>query len=235
MQALTAAPNPPNRPPHDLDAVLHILASPTRRRILARLATESHYPLQLSRELGVSQQAIMKHIRVLQEAGIVRGVEEPSDQGGPPRTTFELTTALSLAIDVGPALFTTRIEVHEAPPRRSGRMQDPATPREALAMRLSEVSKEVSEINRAIQRLEGRRAELVVRKNRVLGEAHALIERMSDKYLSRRILYWITETDQFSVSQLAEAFDVRERVAQEAYRELLRAHLVPEYKIRRLR
>jgi predicted transcriptional regulator len=221
----------------DLDAVLRVLSSPTRRAILARLANESHYPLQLSRELGVSQQAIMKHMRVLEEVGVVRGVEEPSDQGGPPRTAFELTASLSLSIDVGPSLFSTRLEVQEAPGRSRRPQAEGAegTPREALAMRLSEVSKEVSEIDREIHRLEGRRLELVARKNRVLDEAHALIGEMSDKYLSRRILYWITETDEFSVPQLAEAFNLRERVAQEAYRELLRAHLVPEYKIRRLR
>lgn len=221
----------------DLDAVLRVLSSPTRRRILARLATESHYPLQLSRELGVSQQAIMKHMRVLEDAGLVRGVEEPSDQGGPPRTGFELTAALSVSIDVGPALFSTRLELSDtagAQPR-AGRTGDDDTPRETLAMRLSEYSKEVSEIDREIQRLEAKRLDLVSRKNRVLAQAHALIEQMSDKYLSRRILYWITETEEFSVPQLAEAFNLRERVAQEAYRELLRAHLVPEYKIRRLR
>jgi predicted transcriptional regulator len=180
----------------------------------------------------------MKHMRVLEEAGVVRGVEEPSDQGGPPRTSFELTVALSLSVDVGPALFATRLELADPGPRprRAARpAPGPAAPREALALRLSEVSKEVSEVDREIERLEDKRLELVARKNRMLDEAHALIEKMSDKYLSRRILYWITETDEFSVAQLAEAFNVRERVAQEAYRELLRAHLVPEYKIRRLR
>lgn len=224
-------------PALDLDAVLRVLSSSTRRRILARLATESHYPLQLSRELGVSQQAIMKHMRVLEDAGLVRGVEEPSDQGGPPRTAFELTAALSVSIDVGPALFSTRLELADAAgrERRAPRAETPEAPREALALRLSEFSKEVSEIDREIGRLETKRQDLVARKNRVLAEAHALIEQMSDKYLSRRILYWITETDEFSVPQLAEAFNLRERVAQEAYRELLRAHLVPEYKIRRLR
>ena len=39
-----------------LDGLLRVLENPTRRRIMERLARESHYPLQLSRELGVSQQ-----------------------------------------------------------------------------------------------------------------------------------------------------------------------------------
>ena len=39
----------------------------------------------------------------------------------------------------------------------------------------------------------------------------------------------------FSLPRLSARFDLRERVAQEIYRDLLREHLVPEYKIRRLR
>jgi predicted transcriptional regulator len=127
----------------------------------------------------------------------------------------------------------TRAPTAAAAPRQEA----PAAPapREAMASRLSELSREASDIDREVRHLEVRRSDLIARKNRILMEAHRLIERMSDKYLSRRILYWITDSDEFSVEGLAEAFNVRERVAQEAYRDLLRAHLVPEYKIRRLR
>ncbi|HKZ58314.1 MAG TPA: helix-turn-helix domain-containing protein [Candidatus Thermoplasmatota archaeon] len=227
----------PQAPLVELSAVLRVLSSPTRREILARLASETHYPLQLSKELGVSQQAIMKHIRVLQEAGLVEGIEEPSDQGGPPRTAYKLTASLSIAIDLGPALFSTRLEVFEAQERAEARRlpQEPLAPREALSMRLSDLSKQAGDIAREIDHLERRRDELVARRMRVLAEAHNLIARLSDAYLSRRVLYWITEADDFSLPRLSEHFDLRERVAQDIYRELLREHLVPEYKIRRLR
>lgn len=221
----------------DLDSVLRVLASPTRRQILERLAAETHYPLQLSKELGVSQQAIMKHMKVLEVAGMVRGVEEPSDQGGPPRMAYKLTSSLSIAIDLGPSLFSTRMEVVAAPDRQEARraLSESPGPREAMALRLSELSKEVSDLGRELEHLDRRRADLVARKMRILNEAHVLIGRMTDEYLSRRILYWITESDEFSVPLLSEHFDLRERVAQDIYRELLRAHLVPEFKIRRLR
>ncbi len=224
-------------PPIDLSAVLRVLSSPTRREVLARLASETHYPLQLSKELGVSQQAIMKHIKVLEEAGLVEGVEEPSDQGGPPRTAYKLTASLSIAIDLGPSLFSTRLEVFEAPERAEARRAppEPVAPREALSMRLSDLSKQADDIAREVEHLERRRAELVARRMRVLTEAHTLIARLSSAYLSRRILYWITESDDFSLPRMSEHFDLRERVAQDIYRELLREHLVPEYKIRRLR
>jgi len=221
----------------ELDAVLRVLSSPTRREILSRLVTETHYPLQLSRELGVSQQAIMKHMKVLEEAGLVRGVAEPSDQGGPPRTAFKLTSSLTIAIDLGPSLFSAQMEVHEDGGRNDGKRAGavPEGPREALAMRLAEVSREISDIGREVAHLDHRRAELVERKMRLLDDAHKVISAMTDEYLSRRILYWVTETDEFSVPLLSERFNLRERVAQELYRDMLRAHLVPESKIRRLR
>ena len=223
--------------PVELDAVLNVLSSSTRREILARLASETHYPLQLSRELGVSQQAIMKHMKVLEEAGLVRGVEEPSDQGGPPRMSYKLTSSFSIAIDLGPSLFSTTMEVSDRGARPEARRpgEEPAGPREAAAMRLSELSREVGDVGRELAHLERRRLELIARKIRVLSEAHRLIATLSDEYLSRRVLYWITESDEFSVPLLSEHFDLRERVAQDMYRDLLRAHLVPEHKIRRLR
>jgi ArsR family transcriptional regulator len=231
-----AKPSANPRPP-ELDEVLRVLSSPTRRQILERLAAETHYPLQLSKELGVSQQAIMKHMKVLEDAGLVRGVEEASDQGGPPRTAFKLTYGMSIAIDLGPALFQTRMEVFETSERPEARKGAPegAGPREALASRLSELSRDSSDLSREIDHLDHRRAELVSKKNRILDEAHALIARMSDEYLARRILYFVTEAEEFSVAVLSEHFNLRERVAQDMYRELLRAHLIPEYKIRRLR
>jgi predicted transcriptional regulator len=221
----------------ELETVLRVLASPTRRRILERLAAETHYPLQLSKELGVSQQAIMKHMKVLEDALIVRGVEEASDQGGPPRTAFKLTYGVSLSIDLGPAIFQTRMEVFDAGEKAEPRKAAPAPagPREALAIRLSELSREASDLSREIEHLDRRRAELVSRKHRILNEAHGLIARMSDQYLARRILYFVTEAEEFSLSALSEHFNLRERVAQDMYRELLRAHLIPEYKVRRLR
>ena len=217
--------------------MLRVLASPTRREIIARLAAETHYPLQLSRELGVSQQAIMKHMKVLEDAGLVRGVEEASDQGGPPRMAYKLTSSFSVSIDLGPALFSSHIEVFDRGVRPEAKKAppEPIGPREAAAMRLSELSREVSDLGREMAHLDRRRQDLVARKMRILGEAHHLIARLTDEYLSRRILYWITESEEFSVSLLSEQFDLRERVAQDIYRDLLRAHLVPEHKIRRLR
>lgn len=54
------------------DAVLSALADRTRRRILVRLAEQPDDAGAVARDLAVSRQAVAKHLRLLEEAGIVR-------------------------------------------------------------------------------------------------------------------------------------------------------------------
>ena len=57
-----------------LDATFQALADPTRRAILARLATGEASVSELAEPFAMSQPAISKHLKVLERAGlIVRG------------------------------------------------------------------------------------------------------------------------------------------------------------------
>lgn len=54
-----------------LDAVFAALAHPIRRSILARLAEGEASVLELAEPFEVSQPAISKHLKVLEEAGLI--------------------------------------------------------------------------------------------------------------------------------------------------------------------
>lgn len=54
-----------------LDATFAALADPTRRAILARLATGEATVNDLARPFKMSQPAISKHLRVLERAGLI--------------------------------------------------------------------------------------------------------------------------------------------------------------------
>ncbi|WP_295813699.1 metalloregulator ArsR/SmtB family transcription factor [uncultured Nitratireductor sp.] len=54
-----------------LDATFAALADPTRRAILARLATSEATVMELAEPFALSQPAISKHIKVLEKAGLV--------------------------------------------------------------------------------------------------------------------------------------------------------------------
>jgi DNA-binding transcriptional ArsR family regulator len=58
----------------DVGAVLAALADPTRRHVLDVLADEGQASAsRLASRLPVSRQAVMKHLRVLERAGLVAG------------------------------------------------------------------------------------------------------------------------------------------------------------------
>ena len=59
------------KPSERLDATFAALADPTRRAILARLASGEASVMELARPFAISQPAISKHLRVLERAGLI--------------------------------------------------------------------------------------------------------------------------------------------------------------------
>jgi DNA-binding transcriptional ArsR family regulator len=57
--------------PAQLDATFAALADPTRRAILARLASGDASVAELAKPFAMSQPAISKHLKVLERAGLV--------------------------------------------------------------------------------------------------------------------------------------------------------------------
>src|SRR5215211_4517925 len=57
--------------PDRLDATFIALADPTRRAILARLASGDASVMELAEPFDMSQPAISKHIKVLERAGLI--------------------------------------------------------------------------------------------------------------------------------------------------------------------
>lgn len=55
----------------DTDAVFAALADPTRRAILARLADGEETVMNLAAPFEMSQPAISRHLKVLEEAGLI--------------------------------------------------------------------------------------------------------------------------------------------------------------------
>jgi DNA-binding transcriptional ArsR family regulator len=55
----------------DLDAAFAALADPTRRAILARLASGEATVMELAEPFEMTQPAISQHLKVLEEAGLV--------------------------------------------------------------------------------------------------------------------------------------------------------------------
>jgi DNA-binding transcriptional ArsR family regulator len=62
--------------PDFLSAVFSALGNPTRRAILERLARGEASVLELAEPFGVSQPTISKHLKVLEEAGLIESIRD---------------------------------------------------------------------------------------------------------------------------------------------------------------
>ena len=58
------------------EAALEALADPTRREILERIRAGARAVGEIARDMPVSRPAVSQHLRVLREAGLVRGRRE---------------------------------------------------------------------------------------------------------------------------------------------------------------
>jgi predicted transcriptional regulator len=218
----------------DLDTALSVLSNPMRRDILSLLVMEAHYPLQLARELNTSQQAVMKHLGVLEKNGLVESVKEPSDAGGPPRNAFTATQQLTIRIDIGPNLFNAKMRTFD-PDDDIPIEEDYAYINERYAKvqemdddneRLKGLATTLQDVNRELAELERRRGALLLAKERLLGEANELIGQLSTDYDQRRVLYYITDKGNVSVVAVSEHFNMREKTVEDIFFQLLRNRLL---------
>ena len=127
----------------DLDILLSLVENPTRRRILERIVREPSYPLQLSKELGVSTQAVMKNLTLMEQCGVVERTEVRSEMG-PNRSLYSPCTEFTLIVDMRTHAFSAKLIDAE----------DADKPEHTdIARRLDEINERIEELDRERSRL----------------------------------------------------------------------------------
>ena len=228
----------------ELDSIFSVLENPIRRKILAKLAKEHHYPLQLSKELNISQQAIMKHLKVLEDNELVQSFEEKSTLGGPPRKCYVASKHISLRIDIGPNTFNS--EVYDYTIVDSEKESDEVRDKEKTAdefknyiddfrkcqsiedpkIRLAEYSKIILKLNQELNEIKVKRAKLLNIREIVTLESNRLINELSREYEERRILYYLLNNEDRELSSIADALELREKVIIDIFNQLMKRHLL---------
>jgi ArsR family transcriptional regulator len=81
--------------------LMWLLGNPTRFEILRRLSEEPMFLGQLSRELAVHQQAILRHLQELIKKGFLETYEDESIRG-PPRKYYRLAKTVRVSVQITP-------------------------------------------------------------------------------------------------------------------------------------
>jgi len=213
---------------NNIGVLLDVLGNETRRRILSLLADEPRYFIQLSKDLGVSQQAVLKHLEILEKFGFVTSFEKESEFAAPNRKYFELNRSCMLAIGI--TKDAVEFVFHDIPqegldPLKRGETKGvqkglTALEQEKDHSKIVSMSDELlKEINQKLTELAAAEVSLLRLRQRITRTAHKAIREAFDVELHRQILYsTIGEEKRPDVNELSEMLDTREREINDAIR-----------------
>ena len=184
-----------------MNELLSMVENPTRRRILEVLAIAPHYALQLSRELGISQPAIVKHLDQMERIGIVRSYQEDS-RIGPKKTLYVPNSEFTLMVDMRSGMFTIRL----AHPSND-------VIEEEDAQDVEDARTSIQEIDQKIRELEEMRSKLIRRRESLMS---AMIGSVSDTmYGHRSLLYELLNAPGKDLNELTMDLSMNLEIAKE--------------------
>lgn len=208
----------------NIDDLLMLLENPTRREILRRLTMETHYPLQLAKELKLSPQAVMKHLDLLERHGMVR-CSRTQSRTGPTRKCYVATKSLSLRLEVTPHLLEVRIDELPGAERTEDKVNVAQESFDIFGS-FASIRDRLREINNEISALETRLLELLWSRDRQLSRASRMILELSDSYEERGIMHYLLTHDDPEISDISRSLGLREEVLRDALLRLQRKRLI---------
>ena len=205
----------------ELDAVLGTVENPIRRRIIARLSEEPNYQLQLSKELGLSQQLVAKHLITMEDAGLVSTVSQDSPRW-PQRKEYLLKKSFSVTIDLAPNLFRARMFSFGAVPgvQENDEKAQMAAQVGGLARysdgasRIKPLTRIVAEVDKKIKDMEEERAVLLYLRSLALREASRITTSLpSDD--RRKVLRYLMNEEGDGIGNISASLGLQKQVVGE--------------------
>jgi len=210
----------------ELDSVLQVIENPVRRRIIKRISQGPSYALQLSKELGLGQPLVAKHLSIMEKAGLLISTVE-SSPNGPERKKYSLAKSVTITMDLAPNLFMERGVAFGALPVQkpsrgvgllSKRVRD-ALERQDDRGRLSLVSEILGDVDRMMREVEEERVALLTVRNAAMTEAARLVGKLEDLD-KKRILFHILDEHDREVESISQSLNLRETVVRSILEEL---------------
>ncbi|MEM0155047.1 MAG: transcriptional regulator [Thermoplasmataceae archaeon] len=176
----------------DLDEIMNALLNNTRREILKILTVDNSYALEMSKWLGVSQQAINKQLEMLEKAKLISLAGLVPSNAGASRKLYRPSGFSTITIDYSRNFFEIkRMELQYS-------NDDYVLKSEGNRELLQDLEK----INGEIDELMSMRTNLLNRKDEILDALHRSVSDNSDSSLERNILLsYLEQMDQEAVAE----------------------------------
>ena len=191
---------------HNGDMILDIIGNNTRRRILATLAREPMYFNQLAKEIAIGQQAILRHMKTLEDIGLIESYGEKSNLGAPDRKYYRLSSSFSLTICLSEDAFSIenrKIEQYRHKESDKFYKEYDLLAQDNDGKALNQLQNNLIRIEKEISNLDSRLNDLRALKQLIVNRLHKIAKDNFEEELERRILHTIIGESPKSVSELA--------------------------------
>ena len=203
----------------EIGELLDLLGNDTRRRILESLANEPKYFIQLSKEIGVSQQAVLKHLFLLEKFGLIESFKAKSNLAAPDRKYFQLNRSVYLSIGITGNSMEIKMENIKGPNKSKVKNNIAIENKRKYFQSDKEITNilkntkhKLENIEKRMQELEGEKMDLLKEKQQILQIAHQVIRESLEEDLARRILYSnLNSRDITDIEELSEILNTREK------------------------
>lgn len=215
----------------DKSDLFEIVGNEVRRKILRLLVLEPHYVSQLSKLLDKSQPAILKHMKILEDRGIVvRKVEQASESNkGPDRHFFSINKSFTIMYSLSPHnvrenVWNTDIDVSEDDDSLEESKQR-VDKEEVVAKKVSIINHEIEKINLEMIDLERHYIELERKRNGLLKITNQIIEssdelQRKEMYEARQLLRKHVCESRTCVQEISNLLNKKEKEIEAALKEL---------------
>jgi ArsR family transcriptional regulator len=200
-------------PVYDDDIILDIIGNNTRRKILATLAREPMYFNQLAKEISIGQQAILRHMKSLEDIGLIESYAEKSNLGAPDRKYYRLNSSFSLTICLSDDAFS--IENHKIEQYRYKESDKFYEEYDLLAQEddgetLNQLQSNLTKIEMEISNLDSRLNDLRALKQLIVSRLHKIAKDNFEEEFERKILHTIAGESPKSVAELANRLNEKQ-------------------------
>jgi predicted transcriptional regulator len=202
--------------------------NPTRRRIIKRLSQEPSYPSQLSKELGIGQALVAKHLEALEEVGVVSSSMAESPHG-PKRREYLLNRSVSVTVDFAPHFFNAQVWSFSTIPESGGRSSKVASLLSRMndmledpkrSGKLSLYSSLLSDIDEKLKELQDERSVLLYIRNYAMREVAKLIQSTDRTSDEKKVLYHVLDEHNRNVQRISECLNLRESIVKKILSEI---------------
>ncbi len=206
----------------DMDTILSIVENPTRRKILQAVVREPHYPLQLSKELGISQQAVVKNLNLMEKEGLVESYHQSSDRG-PDRIFYRPSSEFSITIDMRNSMFEVRMIPTGNTKSQASKDKAPAQPAKTHdERRLESVRADISAIDRQLNEFDRKRCQLVQQRNDLIDSFLAETDIRNLDYEHRQLLYDMLNRPNWSAGDISRNLGFNESTVSEMISDIMK-------------